>query len=124
MESAKEKLEASKVSRIDTVQTHLTSDCVEDCSGHSYSVPTTFFCSTSIKYLLIHDRGKKRNLIITGPANCAKTFMLKPLKLVFSDSIFENLANDKYACVGPEKAKVFLLNDFRWSKDFCLKVKP
>ena len=33
MESAKEKLEASKASRIDTVKTHLTSDCVEGCSG-------------------------------------------------------------------------------------------
>ena len=43
--------------------------------------------------------------------------MLKPLKLIFSDSIFENPANDKYAWVGSEKAKVFLLNDFRWSKD-------
>ena len=33
MESAKENLAASKVSRIDTVKTHLTSDCVEGCSG-------------------------------------------------------------------------------------------
>ena len=43
--------------------------------------------------------------------------MLKPLKFVFSDSIFENPTNDKYAWVGSEKAKVFLLNDFRWPKD-------
>ena len=33
MESAKEKLELSKISRIDTVKTHLTSDCVEGCSS-------------------------------------------------------------------------------------------
>ena len=33
MESAKEKVEASKLSRIDTVKAHLTSGCVEDCSG-------------------------------------------------------------------------------------------
>ena len=43
--------------------------------------------------------------------------MLKPLKLIFSDSIFENAANDKYAWVRSKKAKVILLNDFRWSKD-------
>ena len=43
--------------------------------------------------------------------------MLKPLKLIFSDSIFENPANEKYAWVGSEKGKVFLVNDFRWSKD-------
>ena len=33
MESAKEKLEASKASRIDTVKTHLNSECVEGCAG-------------------------------------------------------------------------------------------
>ena len=33
MESTKEKLEVSKVSRIDTVKTDLISDCVEGCSG-------------------------------------------------------------------------------------------
>ena len=43
--------------------------------------------------------------------------MLKPLKLIFSETILENPANDKYACVGSKKAKVFLLNDFRWSND-------
>ena len=126
MESAKEKLEASKVSRIDTVKTHLTSDCVEGCSGKGLQCAKevlllngidTFQFVISIKDLLIHGRGKNRNLIITGPANCAKTFMLKPLKLIFSDSIFENPANDKYTWVGSEKAKVLLLNDFRWSKD-------
>ena len=114
------------MSRINTVKTHLTSDCVEDCSGQwlQYAKEAlllngidTFQFVTSIKDLLIHGRGKNRNLIITGPANCAKTFMLKPLRLIFSDKIFENPANDKYAWVGSEKAKVFLLNDFRWSKD-------
>ena len=54
---------------------------------------------------------------MTGAASCAKTFMLKPLKLIFGNSIFENSANKKYAWVGFEKAKVFLLNYFRWSKD-------
>ena len=39
--------------------------------------------------------------------------MLKPLKLIFSDSIFENPANDKYAWLGFGKSKMFLFNDFR-----------
>ena len=43
--------------------------------------------------------------------------MLKPLKGIFSDSICENPASDKYAWVGSEKAKGFLLSDFRWSID-------
>ena len=81
MESAKEKLKSSKVSRINTVKTHLNSDCVEGCSGQRLPCAKevlllngidTFQFVTSIKDLLIHDRGKNRNLIITAPANCAK----------------------------------------------------
>jgi len=126
MESAKEKIKVSKLSRIDTVKNHLKSDCAEGCSGQWLQCAKEVLLLnridllqfiTSIKDLLIHGRGKNRNLIITGPANCAKTFMFKPLQLIFHDSIFENPANDKYAWVGSEKAKVFLLNDFRWSKD-------
>ena len=125
MESAKEKPEPSKASRIDTVKTHFSSDCVEGCSGQWLQFAKevlllngidTFQFATTIKDLLIHGRGKTRNPIITAPANCAKTFM-KPLKPISSDSIFENPANDKYAWVGSEKAKVLLFNDFRWFKN-------
>ena len=103
------------------MKTNLTSDCVEGCSGQWLQCAKevfllngidTFQFVTSIKGFLIHGRGKNRNFIISGPANWAKTFMLKPLKLIFSDSIFENPANDKYTWVGSEKAKLFMLNDF------------
>ena len=77
----------------------------------------TFQFVRNIKYLLIHGRGKNRNLRITGAASCAKTFMVKLLKLIFSDRILENPATDKYAWVEFEKEKLFLLNHFRWSKD-------
>ena len=89
MESAKGKLEASKVSQINTVKTHLTSDCVKGCTGQWLQCAKevllldgiyTFQFVISIKDLLIH--GRNRNLIITGPTNLAKTIMLKPLKLL------------------------------------------
>ena len=106
MESAKVKLEASKASRIDTVKTYLTSDCAEDCFGQwlqcakevllLIGIDTLQFVA-SIKDLLIHGRGKNRNLTISGPVNWAKAFILKPFKIIFNDSIFENFANDKYA---------------------------
>ena len=89
MESAKEKLEARKVSCIDTVKTHLTCDSVESCSGQWLQ------CAKEV-------------LLLSG---------IDILKLVFSDSIFENHANDKYTWLGSEKVKVFLLSDFSWSKD-------
>ena len=100
MGSAKEKLEASNVSRIDTVKTHLTSGCVECCSGQCLHCTKEvvlpkgidrFQFVTSIIDLLIHGRDKDRNHIITGPANCAKTFMLKPLILIFSDRYLKTL---------------------------------
>ena len=66
---------------------------------------------------LVPERGTRMmafTIIINGPANYTKAFMLKPLKLIFSDSIFENPANEKYTWV--EKEKGFFLNDFRYQR--------
>ena len=56
--------------------------------------------------------------MIYGQTNCAKMFMLKRLKRIFGDRLFDNPANDKYAWVGADKAEVILLQDFR----FCREV--
>ena len=113
MESTKEKLDACKVSRIDIVKTHLNSGYNEGCSDQWLKcaeevlflngIETLQFV-TSIKDLLIHGRVEVR---VTKPTNWPKTFLLKPLRLIFSDSIFENPASDKYAWIESEKAKVF-----------------
>jgi len=71
----------------------------------------------SISKLIQHGRGKHRNILIIGPANCAKTFILKPLQEIFKGTIFENPANDKYGWVGADNARVIFLNDFRWKKE-------
>ena len=48
-----------------------------------------------------------------GHANSGKTFLLKPLELIFKT--FSNPATDKYAWVGSDKCEVIiLLQDFRW----------
>ena len=54
--------------------------------------------------LLILGRGKFRNVMITGPANCGKTFTLKPLEIIYN--AFSNPTNDKYAWVGADNTKV------------------
>ena len=59
-----------------------------------------------VKELLVKGRGKFRNVMLTGPANCGKTFLLNPLT---------NPASTSFAWVGAEKAEVVVLNDFRWS---------
>ena len=66
-----------------------------------------------VKQLLIKGRGKFRNIMLTGPANCGKTFLLNPLNKIFST--FTNPASTSFAWVGAEKAEVLFLNDFRWS---------
>ena len=65
--------------------------------------------------LLTDGRGKYRNIMIVGPANCAKIFLLIPLLVIFN--AFCNPANDKYAWVGADNCEVIFLNDFRWSPE-------
>lgn len=51
--------------------------------------------------------------MLTGPANCGKTFLLNPLNTIFKT--FTNPASTSFAWVGAEQAEVVFLNDFRWS---------
>ena len=68
-------------------------DCVVGCNEHwKYLALRTLQrnnCSAkelrnAIKNALINGRGKDRNVIIIGPANCGKTFILKPLCDIFN----------------------------------------
>ena len=65
--------------------------------------------------LLRNGRGKNRNLLITGPTNCGKTFILHPLTKIFNT--FSNPSSVKYAFVGIEKCEIVMLNDLRWTPD-------
>lgn len=67
----------------------------------------------SVCELLEKGRGKYRNIMLTGPANCGKTFLLNPLNNIFKT--FTNPACTSFAWVGAEEAEVLFLNDFRWS---------
>ena len=65
--------------------------------------------------LLQKGRGKYRNILITGPANCVKTFILNPLNDIFNT--FTNPATGTFAWVGAELSEVVFLNDFRWTTE-------
>jgi energy-coupling factor transporter ATP-binding protein EcfA2 len=71
--------------------------------------------AAAIRDLLEKGRGKNRNIVIVGPANCGKTFLLNPLNQLFQT--FTNPATTSYAWVGSENAEVIFLNDFRWSPE-------
>ena len=52
--------------------------------------------------------------MIFGPANCGKTFILRPLCDMFN--AFVNPASGTFAWVAVEEAEIIFLNDFRWSE--------
>ena len=63
---------------------------------------------------LSQGRSKFVNFMITGPANCGKTFLLMPLTKIFKT--FLNPASGTFAWVGAVSSEVVFLNDFRWSE--------
>ena len=48
------------------------------------------------------ERGKYRKIMLTGPANCGKTFLLNPLNKICKT--FTNLASTSFSWVGAEGA--------------------
>jgi hypothetical protein len=53
---------------------------------HNNDVPPLQF-SSYVKELLLKGQGKYRNLMLTGPANCGKTFLLNPLNKIYQPCI-------------------------------------
>ena len=122
MEEAEDKLEREKKNRMDLLRDAKGGECAADCKWLDSAKnllrkngihPIVF--SQALRELLEKGRGKFRNLMIVGPANCGKTFVLSPLQAIFKT--FINPANDKYAWVGVEESECVFLNDFRYSSE-------
>ena len=60
-------------------------------------------------------RGKSGNILIIGSANCAKTFLLRPLELLFGT--FCTPSNTKYAWIGLDGKEIIFWNDFWCSNE-------
>jgi hypothetical protein len=73
--------------------------------------------SNALHNLLENGRGKHRNLILTGERNCAKTFLLEPLTLVFGEQCFHTPPSSTFGWMGVEKSQVIYLNDYRWKPE-------
>lgn len=122
IENAQEKLQRVQCSRLDLLNEAKNGACVENCNGQWMTcalevlqrngVSREFFANT-VHELLVKGRGKYRNIMIIGPANCGKTFILNPLTSIYNT--FCNPATGSFAWIGVEKAECIFLNDFRWS---------
>lgn len=124
MENAHEEIVREKKSRIDILRAALEEPCVAGCNSQWYECANEvltknnihpYIFAAAVRDLIEKGRGKFRNLMIVGPANCAKTFILAPIQHIFRT--FSNPANDKYAWVGAESCECIFLNDFRWSSE-------
>lgn len=124
MQQASTKLHRRTIGRMERLRTLANDTCVEDCNENWFQCATEvlrenkvhpFVFAEAMRNLLVNGRGKYRNVLIVGPTNCGKTFLLSPLQLIFET--FSNPANDKYAWLGAEEAEVIFLNDFRWSSE-------
>lgn len=122
MHEAAAMLERAQLRRMDLLRQFLDKNCVDGCGGEwlfqaqdillRNSIPQEEFAG-AVRTLLQLGRGKYRNILITGPTNCGKSFILQPLTTIY-DTFF-NPATATYAWIGVETAEVILLNDFRWS---------
>ena len=120
-ENAEKVIERRKSSRMEILMSAQGSSCV--CEGEWIQCALELLdksriereeFSTAIKELLEKGRGKGRNILLTGPANCGKTFLLHPLTKIFD--AFCNPATGSFAWIGVEEREIIFLNDFRWDK--------
>ena len=91
MSNAPEKLARLRKSRMDLVEDAKSGCCVTGCNGgwlkyaqqilHNNGISLEFF-RTVVKDLLVNGRAKYKNIMIMGPANCRKTFLLNPLTTI------------------------------------------
>lgn len=137
MKNATSILQREKMPRMTLIRQSLRDiQCVDSCGGNwlkcalevlkqNHVHPYVF--AAAVRELLERGRGKFRNIMIVGPANCGKTFLLMPITTIFKS--FLNPATTSYAWLGVEDAEVIFLNDFRWSseiiawKDFLLLLE-
>ena len=104
MEKASEVLQRSKLTRLQILEKCLEDPCTAECFGRWAEcaqqllmwnhVPIEDF-TQAVKNLLEQGRGKFRNILIKGPANTGKTFLLNPLNIVYKS--FTNPATSTFA---------------------------
>ena len=125
LENAELDLARWKLTRVEILYKELSNACGEGCDGKLLSVADQVLGHKSIDHLdfaeavqnlLQVGRGKYRNVLLKGVANCGKT--LNPLNAVFKT--FSNPAMTTFDWLGAEIAEVIFLNDFRW----CTKIIP
>ena len=113
MEEAEEKLKRKRMTRLEILQEALKGPCAENCNEQRHELAkyivkrnnlTDGVFQKAVRELLDKGRGKYRNILVKGSANCGKTFLLNPLNVVYNT--FSNPASSSFAWVGAESAEI------------------
>ena len=124
MHSAPKTIERQHKCRLDLVVETADTACIEGCNGTWLVCARQVLKNNNINIYVFADalreclkRGRKKNnnILLTGPTNCGKSFLLNPVELIFN--CFVNPASGKYAWVGLDECELAYLNDFRWSAE-------
>ena len=122
--NASSELEREQQSRISILQKHLEQECTAGCDGQwlvcakqvlQQNGINLYNFASSLRQLLEKGRQKRLNILLIGPTNCGRSFLLNPLEIMYKT--FMNPATGKYAWVGLDECEVAYLNDFRWSPE-------
>jgi len=125
IDNAPAAMERDRIPLMEVVRRNLQGECVQGCVEqqwyksarqvlHSNQINTYAFAD-AVRQCLIKGRQKNINIMLVGPTNCGKSFLLNPLELMFK--CFVNPATGRYAWVGLDECEVAYLNDFRWSPE-------
>lgn len=137
IEEAGFELEREKKSRLEILGEAKLKPCDidietgEECNGSwlasaletlSHNEITRKHFSELVLKNLVHGRGKGRNLMICGPTNCAKSFLLLPLTKIFK--CFMTPSGGTYNWVEAPQKELIFLNDIRYEVDGEKRIMP
>ena len=122
---ARSKLRRRETSRMDKIAAALLEPCIPDCGTDEKWLEmarevlrkngvNAYTFAEAVRRLLREGRSKGNNILITGPSDCAKTFVLRPLTKIYE--CFTNPSSGTYAFVGIQNKEVAFLNDLRYNQ--------
>ena len=124
LENAQSVIDKKTRSRISVVQEFASQECQPECGGKWMRLArqvlqlnniNAYVFGNALRQCLIKGRRKHTNVLLFGPRNCGKSFLLDPMEKMFT--CFLNPAKGKYAWVNLDECDVAILQDFRWNSE-------
>ena len=135
IENSEETLDRDNKTRLEILQEAKLKGCSEEgekkCAGSWFKAAVETLENNGIEQKrfsglvlnsIINGRGKGRNVMICGPTNCAKSFMLMPLTKIYN--CFMTPSQGTYNWVDAPDKELIFLNDLRYDLDGEKKVLP